>query len=374
VINSDVAWDADTHLHRMGRAGRYGTRGISVTIAAEGDEYERLRKVAWRTGSNIWIIKAPPGGDKAANGGEEEEEEEKKIDLWNCEEGELPMVEPLECAAEEDIKEEREATKKGGGKVRKRGGKKKQSEQESNTKSQTEAADLNSIKWEAVETTAAADSPAAAKTPATIEAVNIDDLENGASSRNAYLAAISKFICATSMAAATAKLPTEASVASAVNGFVESDKIASLAAAKKAVVPKAALTALGNLLGENEYLLDSGLADVRQRLKDLSLQECLDVAKGERTVPPQVTAISVAEEEDDGGVFGSDVGEEADFSCLSADLLEMLPHRNPNRIVSGGSGLDALAFQRWMSEVAENAEFIRFMEFKRKMEELEQQQ
>ena len=55
VINADVAWDADTHLHRTGRAGRYGTKGVTVTVAAEeGEEYERLRKIAFKTGSKIW--------------------------------------------------------------------------------------------------------------------------------------------------------------------------------------------------------------------------------------------------------------------------------------------------------------------------------
>ena len=66
VVNADVAWDADTHLHRTGRAGRYGTKGVTVTVAAEGEEYERLRKVAYKTGSKIWILKRP---------GDEDEEE-----------------------------------------------------------------------------------------------------------------------------------------------------------------------------------------------------------------------------------------------------------------------------------------------------------
>lgn len=43
VVNLDVPYDVDTYLHRIGRAGRFGTYGIAVTFAAEGEEMQFLR-------------------------------------------------------------------------------------------------------------------------------------------------------------------------------------------------------------------------------------------------------------------------------------------------------------------------------------------
>jgi len=37
VINYDVPSDSDSYLHRVGRAGRFGTRGMAVTFATEED-------------------------------------------------------------------------------------------------------------------------------------------------------------------------------------------------------------------------------------------------------------------------------------------------------------------------------------------------
>uniref|UniRef100_T1JLZ3 RNA helicase n=1 Tax=Strigamia maritima TaxID=126957 RepID=T1JLZ3_STRMM len=45
VLNLDVPWDKETYLHRIGRAGRFGTVGISVTFASEGKEEELLMKI-----------------------------------------------------------------------------------------------------------------------------------------------------------------------------------------------------------------------------------------------------------------------------------------------------------------------------------------
>lgn len=43
VIHFDVAYDLETHLHRSGRAGRYGTAGQAVTLVAGLQELEQLR-------------------------------------------------------------------------------------------------------------------------------------------------------------------------------------------------------------------------------------------------------------------------------------------------------------------------------------------
>ncbi len=49
VVNFDVPMDRETYLHRLGRAGRYGTHGVAVNMAAasqdanSGEEFRRLQ-------------------------------------------------------------------------------------------------------------------------------------------------------------------------------------------------------------------------------------------------------------------------------------------------------------------------------------------
>ncbi|CAG0909629.1 unnamed protein product, partial [Cyprideis torosa] len=53
VINFDVAEDRETHLHRMGRAGRFGSLGLTVTLAFDnGPEFAKFQQV---------ISKSPDG-------------------------------------------------------------------------------------------------------------------------------------------------------------------------------------------------------------------------------------------------------------------------------------------------------------------------
>ena len=89
VINLDVPWDSRTFLHRSGRAGRYGTRGINVTLVAKGgQDLDSLRRIVFRTGTKI---KAIEGQDIP--------------DLWKASEDEtagFEVVEGLECPLEDE--------------------------------------------------------------------------------------------------------------------------------------------------------------------------------------------------------------------------------------------------------------------------------
>ncbi|KAH0880737.1 hypothetical protein HID58_068131 [Brassica napus] len=40
VINYDIPDSADTYLHRVGRAGRFGTKGLAITFVASGSDSE----------------------------------------------------------------------------------------------------------------------------------------------------------------------------------------------------------------------------------------------------------------------------------------------------------------------------------------------
>jgi len=45
VISMDLPNDSETYLHRIGRAGRFGAYGCSLTIVSNGDEKKQLEKI-----------------------------------------------------------------------------------------------------------------------------------------------------------------------------------------------------------------------------------------------------------------------------------------------------------------------------------------
>jgi len=53
VINYDMPEDSDSYLHRVGRAGRFGTKGLAITFAATDEDQEVLKKVQERFEVNI---------------------------------------------------------------------------------------------------------------------------------------------------------------------------------------------------------------------------------------------------------------------------------------------------------------------------------
>merc|ERR1719283_555343 len=58
VINYDMPESSDSYLHRVGRAGRFGTKGLALTFAATGDDEKTLKAVQDRFEVNI---EAMPG-------------------------------------------------------------------------------------------------------------------------------------------------------------------------------------------------------------------------------------------------------------------------------------------------------------------------
>merc|ERR1712124_57191 len=53
VINYDMPEDSDTYLHRVGRAGRFGTKGLALSFVATEDDAAVLKKVQERFEVNI---------------------------------------------------------------------------------------------------------------------------------------------------------------------------------------------------------------------------------------------------------------------------------------------------------------------------------
>lgn len=64
VFNFDVPWQPDDYVHRIGRTGRAGAKGIAITLAtkAEGELIERIEKL---TGQKIARTKVPDKATKS---------------------------------------------------------------------------------------------------------------------------------------------------------------------------------------------------------------------------------------------------------------------------------------------------------------------
>jgi len=64
VINYDMAPDTDTYLHRVGRAGRFGTKGLAITFIASEEESTTLNSVQQRF--EVQIAECPKKIDPAS--------------------------------------------------------------------------------------------------------------------------------------------------------------------------------------------------------------------------------------------------------------------------------------------------------------------
>ncbi|CAN8199954.1 unnamed protein product [Coccothraustes coccothraustes] len=57
VINLDVPLDWETYMHRIGRAGRFGTLGLAVTYCCRGEEENTMMKIAQKC--NLQLLPLP---------------------------------------------------------------------------------------------------------------------------------------------------------------------------------------------------------------------------------------------------------------------------------------------------------------------------
>jgi superfamily II DNA/RNA helicase len=53
VFNYDMPEDSDTYLHRVGRAGRFGTKGLAITFVSDEADARTLNDVQNRFEVNI---------------------------------------------------------------------------------------------------------------------------------------------------------------------------------------------------------------------------------------------------------------------------------------------------------------------------------
>jgi ATP-dependent RNA helicase UAP56/SUB2 len=53
VINYDMPEESDSYLHRVGRAGRFGTKGLAITFVSTDEDQDVLKKIQERFEVNI---------------------------------------------------------------------------------------------------------------------------------------------------------------------------------------------------------------------------------------------------------------------------------------------------------------------------------
>merc|ERR1711935_686284 len=53
VINYDMPTESDSYLHRVGRAGRFGTKGLAISFVSGDEDKTVLKKVQERFEVNI---------------------------------------------------------------------------------------------------------------------------------------------------------------------------------------------------------------------------------------------------------------------------------------------------------------------------------
>ena len=59
AINYDMPTDADSYLHRVGRAGRFGTKGLAISFVSQDPDKDVLQDVGKRFEVAIPYVPAP---------------------------------------------------------------------------------------------------------------------------------------------------------------------------------------------------------------------------------------------------------------------------------------------------------------------------
>ncbi|XP_068218197.1 probable ATP-dependent RNA helicase DDX20 [Palaemon carinicauda] len=77
VVNLDLPRDHSTYLHRIGRAGRFGSRGSAITLVTEGEEWQVIRAIASLANVRIVVLQ----GDLTSDLTSREEENQEFVEF-----------------------------------------------------------------------------------------------------------------------------------------------------------------------------------------------------------------------------------------------------------------------------------------------------
>ncbi|XP_060628726.2 probable ATP-dependent RNA helicase DDX20 [Anolis sagrei] len=88
VINLDVPLDWETYMHRIGRAGRFGTLGLSVTYCCRGEEENMMMKIAQKCNLHLLPLPEPVPPDLM-----------ERFESWGVEVTSVPYPNASLCAS-----------------------------------------------------------------------------------------------------------------------------------------------------------------------------------------------------------------------------------------------------------------------------------
>ncbi|KAM8709943.1 hypothetical protein ACLKA7_016705 [Drosophila subpalustris] len=89
VINLDPPKDLVTYLHRIGRAGRFGSKGIAITFISSPQQCQHFKRIIAEAGTGMSVLHFP---------------EEKRVgfDFWNFDAYDFPYFQKIEAHEQED--------------------------------------------------------------------------------------------------------------------------------------------------------------------------------------------------------------------------------------------------------------------------------
>lgn len=67
IINLDVPKDLVTYLHRIGRAGRFGSKGIAITFVSSPQQSQKFRRLIAEAGTGMSVLQFPTEKREAFN-------------------------------------------------------------------------------------------------------------------------------------------------------------------------------------------------------------------------------------------------------------------------------------------------------------------
>ena len=102
VFNFDVPWQPDDYVHRIGRTGRAGAKGIAITLATRADA-ELIDRIEKLTGQKIPRLEAPGASPKREEPKPESKREEPKREAKPSKQQSRPHEEEQPSPVVEDI-------------------------------------------------------------------------------------------------------------------------------------------------------------------------------------------------------------------------------------------------------------------------------
>ncbi|XP_034483073.1 probable ATP-dependent RNA helicase DDX20 [Drosophila innubila] len=89
VVNLDPPKDLVTYLHRIGRAGRFGSKGIAITFISSPQQCQHFKRIIAEAGTGMSVLQFP-------------DEQRAGFDFWNFDSYDFPYFQKIEAHEQEE--------------------------------------------------------------------------------------------------------------------------------------------------------------------------------------------------------------------------------------------------------------------------------